>query len=415
MTEPQVLNLYFLRGLVAVVGLVLGMAGAVAYYTFSAQTPSAGSGSENNGSTLNTKLLNLPPNRWIKFHQPAKADWRRQQHAGIAYDSKRGTLLIFGSDTHGSNWDNSVHAFDPVTERWTDHYPPAPKETYRADEEGHAIAGKDRPLPWAMHTYDNIVYDPHLDAMVVTALPEHNPINKKVPKAKVHPTWIYDLKTHEWRILPNRGKPYPKFFAAASAYDSDRDVIVAYKWGIWELGPQRKEWTKAAGGANHQMHYTMDYDSKHKALVVFGDYRSTNAVSVYTPGAVAGAKGTWEKKLPGGDACPPGQTLPVAFDSDHGVFLLVPDNTRFIKDEKGRTQRLEPQSSSTFIYDLGTNRYTRLPDADLPPVKMNYMMVYEHFHNVFLLVTGDWRKPPIVWALRLDFGTLRETVDDALR
>jgi hypothetical protein len=35
---------------------------------------------------------------------------------------------------------------------------------------------------------------------------------------------------------------------------------------------------------------------------------------------------------------------------------------------------------------------------------MNYMMAYDRFHKVFLLVTGDHGKPAAVWALRLDWS-----------
>lgn len=43
------------------------------------------------------ELLNLPANQWIKYHHD---DWWKKGHAGLTYDSKRGGLLIFGSDTH---------------------------------------------------------------------------------------------------------------------------------------------------------------------------------------------------------------------------------------------------------------------------------------------------------------------------
>ena len=48
---------------------------------------------------------------------------------GVTFDVRRGQLLVFGSDTHGSNWDNGVHAFDPFTGRWTHFSPPAPKSS----------------------------------------------------------------------------------------------------------------------------------------------------------------------------------------------------------------------------------------------------------------------------------------------
>lgn len=357
------------------------------------------------GRVLNPRLLALKPNTWSRLAQPDQAGWRRQTHAGIAYDSRRGTLLVFGSNTHGLDWDNEVHEFDPVTARWETHYPRAPKESYRADAGGRAIAGTDRLLPWAMHTYDNVVYDPALDAIIVSALPEHNPIRKSLPAATIHPTWIYGLKTRQWRIFENKGKPYPKFFAAASAYDPDRDVVAAYKWGMWEIGPERDEWKKASRESHHEIHYTMDYDARHKKLVVFGDYHDSNAVWTYAPGARAGDQGTWEKMPPQeGASCPPGQHFPVAYDTAHGVFLLVVDNVRFVEDGKGRRKRAgRARSSSSFVYDLGRNRCIRLPDADLPPLGMNYMMVYDRFHRVFLLVTGNHAKPAAVWALRLDW------------
>ena len=71
----------------------------------------------------------------------------RATRGGIAWDeidSRRGTLLLFGSNTHGIDWDNAVREFDPLGGRWTTHYPPAPQTSYRADGKGRAIAGAQR-------------------------------------------------------------------------------------------------------------------------------------------------------------------------------------------------------------------------------------------------------------------------------
>lgn len=384
-------------GCTAVAGgsaLAAGNGGAV-----SAEPPATAAAQER---PLNPRLLALAPNIWRLVAQPAEAGWRRQTHAGIAYDSRRGRLLVFGSNTHGLDWDNEVHAFDPVTARWETHYPRAPKESYRADAAGRAIAGNGRLLPWAMHTYDNIVYDPRLDAIVVSARPEHNPIGKKHPEATIHPTWLYDLKTRQWRIFENRGKPYPKFFAAASAYDPDRDVIAAYKWGMWEIGPARDEWKRASGESHHRMHHVMDYDARRKTFVVFGDARDGSAVWTYAPGPRAGDPGTWRKRQ--ATDCPAGQHFPVAYDGAHGVFLLVADKLRDVEAAKDRRKpAARARSSNTFVYDPDADRCVRLPDADLPALGMNYMMVYDRFHRVFLLVTGDHAKPAAVWALRLQW------------
>lgn len=345
----------------------------------------------------------MEPNRWGKLQQHGSAVWRRQAHAGIAYDSRRGRILVFGSDTHGTDWDNEVHEFDPISERWTTHYSRAPVETYRADEQRHAVSGTGQILPWAMHTFDNVLYDPKRDALVVTAIPAHNPVIKRVPKARIHPTWIYNLNNREWNIFPNSGRVSPTFFAAASAYDPGRDVIVAYKkGGVWEIGPDRTEWRKATDESHHEIHFNMEYDSRHRKLVVFGDYRRTNAVWVYTPGPEAGDRGVWKKMSPGGDPCPKGQHFPVAFDSENGVFLLV-------LDEDPEQKENSPRRSMTFVYDLAANRTIRLPRADMEPLGMNYMMVYDSRHKVFLLVTGDRKASPVVWALKLDLKALRRS------
>jgi hypothetical protein len=378
---------------------------AILFVNLSYTVESIGDRQLNSGDRkLNPKLLALKPNIWVKLYQPAqKNNWYRQSHAGIAYDARRGTILIFGSDTHGSDWDNEIHEFDPVAEKWVTHYQRAGKESYRVDAAGNAISGNNKLLPWAMHVYDTIIYDPTMDALVVTGSPEHNPMLQTVQGIKMHPTWIYDLKAHDWKIFDNKGRKSPNFFAAASVYDPERDVIVAYsKHGIWEIGPERDEWKMATNESHHEIHFMMGYDTKQRKIAVFGDYHDTNDVWVYTPGSKAGGGGRWEKKTPGGDTCPQGQHFPLSFDADNAVFLLVPDNWYYTKDEKGQVTGKKRVSSSTFVYDLNTNRYYKLPHADLGPLGMNYMMVYDRFHRVFLLVTGDYSVPPTVWALKLE-------------
>ncbi|MDP6805961.1 MAG: hypothetical protein QF902_11635 [Rhodospirillales bacterium] len=347
----------------------------------------------------NPRLLGLATNRWIEIHQGPRDGWRREPHVGMAYDSKRGVLLFFGSGTHGRNWDNAVHAFDPVSERWTRHYRPADPNTYRADPNGRRIAGRGRILPWAMHAYDGIVYDPRRDAMIVAARPAHNPIRKKRPAAIVDPVWIYRLGTRRWRIMDNAGEPAPVVFAGGTAYDSHRDTIVLsrpYRRGgeVWELGPKRRKWVRVwRGRKQHGIHVNMGYDSRNRKIVVFGDYRATETVAVYTPGAKPGAPGSWEKRDPGGDSCPKVTQAPIAYSEKDGVFLVAP----LIR---------ETRETVTCVYDVATNRYRRIPDAPVGKRRMNFMMAYDVHHDVFLMVTGDWRAPPIVWAFKLDLDAL---------
>lgn len=340
------------------------------------------------------QLRDLPPNRWVKYHEEKPRGWTRQAHAGMVFDSRRGSLLIFGSDTHGINWDNSVHEFLIREKRWETHYPPAGPDTYRADEAGRPVAGADTVLPWAMHTYDAIEYHPRLDALVVTSTTEHNPKARSVKGITQQPTWIYDLSSRRWTAFPNNGKPAPSAFAGSSAYDEQRDTLMAYRGSIWELDAAAGEWRRAAKG-HHQLHHTLVYAKPRRAAFVFGNYRPTNVIWAYHPGATVGEAGKWEKREPAGDPCPPYDSVPVAYDPSQDLFVLAVDNV-----EPGAPPRKKAKSASTYLYDPIANTYTKLPGADLPPVRMNYMMVWDSSNGVVFLITGDHSSPVTVWAMR---------------
>ena len=340
------------------------------------------------------QLRDLPANRWVKYHEEKPGTWHRQGHAGMAYDSKRGTLLIFGSDTHGEDWDNAVHEFDPRLKRWTTHYSPAHPETYRADEAGRPVAGTGTLLPWAMHTHDAIEYHAGLDALVVSSTPAHNPKGKSVTGITQQPTWIYSLADRRWTPFNNNGKPSPTFFGGSSAYDTPRDTLIAYRGAIWELDTAAGEWRRTAGG-HHDLHHTMIFSQPRGAAFVFGNYTPTTTIWSYRPGATIGEAGTWEKLEPRGDPCPPYDIAPVAYDASQDLFVLVVDN-----EDASSSPAKNATSASTYLYDPAANAYKKLPSADLPPVGMNFMMVWDSTNEVMFLVTGDWDSAVTVWAMR---------------
>lgn len=346
----------------------------------------------------------IPANQWVQYYQPFYASWQRQSHAGIAYDTNRGVFYVFGSDTHGLNWDNSVHEFNPSKKAWITHYAPTAKSSYRVDHRGVGVSGDSEVLPWAMHTFDNVIYDPLNDALAITAIPSHNPITKDLDsKPNVHPTWFYHVPTNLWLNQEQYKQAYPGNFAGSSTYDTRRDVIVSYGSGMWELGPDRQVWKKVKVSKPHQIHHSMAYDPLNHQIAVFGDYSNSNDVWIYTPGSFAGSAGSWDKRTPKGDYCPPDQTIPVAFDKKSGVYLLVVNNE---KNSSTATNDSMRDSSSTFIYDPIENTYRKLPEGSIQTARMNYMMVYDAKRQVFFLVTGNWNEAPIVWTLRLDPGKL---------
>jgi len=144
--------------------------------------------------------------------------------------------------------------------------------------------------------------------------------------------------------------------------------------------------------AKVSLHFTMVTDVLRHQLMIFGDYRNSNAIWVYTPAADPDQEGSWEQRQPTGAACPKAQHFPVAYDPVQGVFLLVPDETL--------------ERSVTLLYSPDDNRYIRIPGGDMPANHMDYMMAYDSLHHVFLLVRGDWQTPVSVWAFRLDMKAL---------
>ncbi len=340
------------------------------------------------------ELRNLPANRWVRYHEEKPGHWSRQGHAGMAFDPRRGSLLIFGSDTHGQDWDNAVHEFSPALRRWETHQPAADPKTYRVDADGRPVAGRDAVQPWAMHTYDAIEVHPGLDALVVMSTTEHTPVPPGLARQSRQPTWLYDLSTRRWRPFGNNGKPAPSFFGGSSAYDDRRQALIAYRGAIWELDAAAGEWRRAAAG-HHQLHHTMVWAPGRGAAYVFGDYQPTTAVWSYRPGALIGAPGRWEKHEPGGDTCPAYTIVPVAYDAAQDVFVLVVDDP-----VPGAAPRTGASSASTYLYDPEANAYTRIPGAEMAPVGMNYMMAWDRLNGVVFYVTGDRGGVVTVWAMR---------------
>ena len=346
-------------------------------------------------------LLDLPANEWVRYHE---SDWWRKGHSGMAYDSKRGHLLVFGSDTHGEDWDNAVHEFIPVERRWVHHGSDAPKDTYRIDADGIPVSGEGKIQPWSMHTYDGVAYDPVTDSVLVVGAPDHNPIGKAISGGRAKPVWRYPLvycdtlsgtlEQQQWEaIKPGSGKE-TGFFGAATAFDISRKRLMICGGGLWEW-PAGEEKIDKVGPGIGCLHRTMVFDSRRQDLYLFGAYKPSTQVWRLQRDLATDEPKSWLKLEPGGDAVPPYSTSPVAFDQENGVFLLVADNPGTDSD-----------SSSTFVYDPVRNAYQKVPNAVLPRVGMNFMMAWDAIHQVFFLVTGTWNTPTTVWAMRLDMSQL---------
>jgi hypothetical protein len=349
-----------------------------------------------------TALADIEPNRWVKIHEQSPLDavrFRRQEHGGGCFDSRRGRIVLFGSNTHGKDWTNSPLIFDVAGRRWTRLYEDDPKDTYRADVEGRAVAGAKGDHPWAMHTFGAVAYDPGRDEMIVCCWPAHmvpgrftDALKDVWGTAKVHPTWTFRFADQRW--VPLACKPVD-FFPYAVAWDCDRNVVIGYGGpGIWELGGQPRQWKKVGGPALCGWHNNAVYDSRNKALLVFGSNENSNDMIVYRP-----TTGEHRKMPTPGRRPPKDQHAPMCFDPHAARAVVVVDRLEAGADRKAGT-------TETWLYDLATDSWTPVPTATLPfACGMNYNMYYDPGDGVCLLVTDvPAASGPVVavYALRLD-------------
>jgi len=350
---------------------------------------------------LNPDLLNLSVGRWVKIHEQKPADsvtFRRQAHAGSAFDSRRGRIVVFGSDTHGKDWSNSPLFFDFARLMWSRLYPDDDPNTYRVNSEGIPVAGVEGDHPWAMHTFGALSYDPDQDALIVSSYPAHMKPGRFTDalagiwsQIRRHPTWKLDLATDQWQPLPGKAV---HFFPYATANDPERGVVIGYKAsGIFELQLRTGTWRRIErrgllGWTNNAV-----YDTRYKTLVVFGSKEKSNDVVIYEPATKR------HLKMPTPGQRPPrDRHNPMAFHRGLGQTVVLVDRMRGDK----QTRDLRRMQTETWLYDLGEDTWTQVKSATLPfGLGMNYNLEYDGLHHLLLLVGNAPGEAVAVWALRL--------------
>ncbi len=353
------------------------------------------------GAVWSRPLSAVPAGRWVKIHEQGPGDavtFARQRHGGSAFDTRRGRLVLFGSDTHGRNWTNSPLFFDVARREWSRLYPNDDPDSYRVDAAGLPVAGPRGDHPWAMHTFGAVAYDAVRDEVIVSSFPAHmepgrftSALAKVWPRVRRHPTWSLHLATGRW--TPLAGNPV-HFFPYATAFDSDRGLIIGIRRsGVFELAGSPRTWRRRAPGVLLGYHTNAVYDSRHMALVIFGDSRGTNDVAAYRP-----ATGEHRRMPTPGRRPPRDQHAPMAFHPGLGRTVVVVDR----RPSDRRSRDLAEYRAETWLYDLGADAWTRVRGATLPfGCGMNYNMAYDPARGLLLLVTNPPGQPTAVWALRL--------------
>jgi hypothetical protein len=353
------------------------------------------------GDAAPSPLLNLPEGRWVKIHQQQPGDavtFERQRHGGSTFDTRRGQLLLFGSDTHDvppERWLNTPLIFDLASLQWRQAYKPDPVSSYRVDGAGLPVAGPAGDHPWAMHTFGAVTYDPAADAVVVSSFPDHlepgrftDAVAAPWAQIKRHPTWVWHPATGRWEALPGVAVA---FFANATTYDSPNQRILGYRSdGIYALDAAAGAWRIIVNGGLLEWGSNVVFDEAHGVLIAYGSHRGENDVVVFDP-----ATGL-HRKMPTPGGRPPGAAyVPMAFHAGIGqtVALL----------SRPPTQAAPPGTTETWLYDYARDRWTHRESADMPfQIGMNYNLAYDPGYALLLLVaTPPDTALPAVWALNL--------------
>jgi len=353
------------------------------------------------------RLGDLPNRHWIELDSLGPFTPRRRQHSGAGFDSKRGQLVILGSDTHGFDWDMAVYRFDLQNQEWLRSGAAEPAYTYRVDRLHRRVAGSDRLVPWAMHVYDQLLIDPKQDALWLVSAPLHSSVFIVGPVFDT--PWTFDLSHGTWHMQPDDGSP-PVFFSAVAVYDAARDTLLAsgslqtavatigigeegtLKPGrLWELGPSRQHWKPVGGVSPHGRNVSGVFDKSIGALLIF-ERRRQFLVHRYVTASIAGSDGTWSNRVLTDGNCTHRTeypAVPSVFLGHLGKTLLIPEGS------DGRRR--------TCLYDANQHSLTDLGITPPSTIGMNFTLAYDPVRGIVLLVTGEpfSGHTARVWALRL--------------
>lgn len=338
-------------------------------------------------------LAGLPRGTWCKLAERAEqADFRFQVHGGSAWDPARQRIWLFGSDTHGSDWDNGLTYFDTRALRWGRATEPSDWRRYDVTPQGiPAVAGVAH--PWAMHTFDALVFDTLRDRLVVASFPGHmspdrfgQALTHVWPKVRRHPTWVYRFADATWQALPGEAQ---HFFPYATAFDTRRGQLIGVKAdGIYAMQSDSGQWKRLTGkDVPYVYHNNAVYDPRRDLVWLFGGHNGDNTLAAYDVAAnQVRARATPGLRPPSSNA------QPVAWHADADRLVALIDG----RDAAGLP------ATDTWLYDPVADRWQKLAGASLPfALGMNYKLQYDQVSKTLWLLAREQAGVMSAWALRI--------------
>ena len=342
----------------------------------------------------------IPAGEWVRVPTTGEAA-PKVFHGGATIAPERGEVFFFGSDTHWptpleKGETNAVWRLNLATRAWSQDYEQDPKSSYRLLEGGvtETTAGR----PWAMHTFDDVEWDPVVKRVVVISHPGHTRFEpeKRFPmfsgdwyKHLAPMQWEYDPDTRLWVRLETNA---PLLFTKALTWDPDNKQLIGHDGEkTYQFDRERRRWTAYDAATVAAWHLSMVYDTyAHRALLL-GNSKSSNVLFAYDPSAHR-----WGKVDTKG-TCLPANGAAIAYDTKRKAMLYLANDYK--------NQYHNPTGKSvTFVYDSRRQSWRRFDVASPELYGMNYLMQYDPVRDVFLHFekSRDSGDRITVWAFRLN-------------
>jgi hypothetical protein len=360
---------------------------------------------DTNGETF---FASINSNEWTLVPTTGLPSF--ESHRGMAVDSTGGRLFLFGSDTHNQAIpDNAVYTFNADSLAWTANHAPEPVTNYLIDSDHWTFTVNGN--PWAAHTFDNVVYLPDYNQLLVMTSPGHNyPGIEAVGTSWVATqTWLYDIASNSWQFLKGSGTPEESFswglYAKGLVYDPNvGKVIGSGRNKTFLFNPVTRVWSSLASNDDgHDIHATAEFNHVTGQSFLFGAVNTLpNHITAYDP-----VLSQWYEVPTTGVTPIDADGAQIAVDTVNDVIVYV----SVMEDQNAYTN--PSGASQTLILDLHTMEWT-IPNLSFTPLNFGFgfAMGYLEKYNVSLYLTRT--TGPELWAFRYEPTAADADIDGVL-
>ena len=322
----------------------------------------------------------VPAGRWVRV--PTKGiPAPKVVHGGGTIAPERREVYFFGSDTHWptdleKGESNAFHRLNLDTLTWSQDYEQDPKSSYRiaANHQAETATGR----PWAMHTFDAVVWDPTVQRVVVLSHPGHTRFEPEKRflmfqgdwYKKLQPShWEYDPANKRWSRLATNA---PRLFTATMTWDPRRRQLIGHNGGAtYHFDRKAGKWRTAEAATAPGWHLSTVYDIRAGRMLLLGNNKGSGDLLSYNPESQS-----WEQLTVKG-TCLAANGAAIAFDTSNAVMMyLANDHPNQYHNPTGK--------AVTFLYHSKGRAWERLTIKSPPLYGMNYLMQYDPGHKVFL-------------------------------